>query len=71
MWAPSDERRSLDNPLSVYFILILIALAVAIAWILLPFILLSTNSHLRTLIREQQRTNQLLDDRLPSLTRRN
>lgn len=58
------------NDLGIYLFLILVALAVALAWILLPFILLSTNAHIRTLIREQQRTNQLLDDRLPALTRR-
>ena len=60
----------MENLLFIYLVLFLLALAVAVAWILMPFILLSTNSHLRALIREQQRTNQLLDERLPTLKRR-
>jgi hypothetical protein len=60
----------MSGDLGIYVFLFLLCVAVAIAWVLLPFILLLTNAHLRTLIREQERTNQLLDDRLPSLTRR-
>lgn len=39
---------------------VLVGLAVAIAWILLPFMLMGTKSLLREQLREQRRTNELL-----------
>lgn len=44
-----------------------VVLLLVICAILLPFILLSTNSHLRRLLREQEKTNALLESmRRPS-----
>lgn len=51
-------------------VLLFVGVALAFAWILLPFILMGTNSELRRILREQQRTNQLLEDRLPDLSPR-
>jgi hypothetical protein len=38
-----------------------VLLLLIICWILLPFILLSTNRHVRRLLREQEKTNALLE----------
>lgn len=46
----------------LYLVLALIGLAVAVGWIFVPFILLNHGAHLRRLIEEQQRTNQLLEN---------
>ena len=51
-------------------ILFVVALCLAIAWIMLPFILIATNSELRRILHEQQRANDLLERRLPDLSHR-
>lgn len=53
-------------PTWLYIIFAIIALVVLVGWILLPLILMNTNAYLRRLLREQQRTNQLLEAMRPS-----
>lgn len=48
-------------PTFVYLIFGFIAVALVLGWILVPFILMNTNAYLRRLLREQERTNELLD----------
>jgi Flp pilus assembly protein TadB len=46
-------------------ILGIFALVVIVGWILLPLILMNTNAYLRRVLREQQRTNELLEAMRP------
>jgi hypothetical protein len=46
---------------------ILFGLVLAVCWIILPFALIGTKPILREILREQRRTNELLEARLPSL----
>jgi uncharacterized membrane protein YciS (DUF1049 family) len=50
-------------------LLILFAIALAVAWIVLPFALIGTKRHLRELIAETKRTNTLLEAMSRSRTR--
>ena len=52
-------------PPFLYLVFAFVALLLVIAWILLPLILMSTNAHLRRVLREQQRTNELLEGMRP------
>ena len=45
---------------AAYIFLVLLGVAISIAWILLPFAMFGTKPLLRALISEQQRTNKLL-----------
>lgn len=58
-----------DVPALSWVIALLFALAafVVIAWVLIPLILLNINAYLRRILREQERMNRLLDERLPAL----
>ena len=55
----------LTLPPYLFLVFAFVALLLVIAWILLPLILMSTNSHLRRVLREQQRTNELLEAMRP------
>lgn len=44
-----------------YIALVLFGLVLLICWIVLPFALIGTKSILRELVREQRRTNSLLE----------
>lgn len=46
---------------SIWLIVFLLALALAIAWLLLPLLLISIRSTLRDIRTEQARTNSLLE----------
>lgn len=48
-------------------VLILLVLLLVICWIVLPFAVIGTKPLLRQLIAETQRTNALLEQRLPDL----
>jgi hypothetical protein len=52
-------------PPYLFLVFAFVALLLVIAWILLPLILMSTNAHLRRVLREQQRTNELLEAMRP------
>jgi hypothetical protein len=52
-------------PSFLYLVFAFVSLLLVIAWILVPFILMSTNAHLRRVLREQQRTNELLEAMRP------
>jgi hypothetical protein len=52
-------------PPFLYLVFAFVALLLVVAWILLPVILMSTNAHLRRVLREQQRTNELLEAMRP------
>lgn len=64
----------MDGLAGVYFVVAIIIfvllVVLAIVWIVLPFIIMGTNSRLDRVIAEQQRTNALLEGRLPDLGRR-
>jgi len=47
---------------AVFFLIVL-----AICWIILPFAVIGTKPLLRQLIAETRRTNELLEQRLPTL----
>lgn len=49
-----------------YLIFAFVALLLVIGWILVPFILMNTNAYLRRVLREQQRTNELLETMRPT-----
>lgn len=44
------------------YILLLLAVVLAVAWTLLPFALFGTKRILRSLLAEQERTNELLEE---------
>lgn len=50
--------------------LVVLGIIVAVLWLCVPFILLTMNGHLKRLLGEQERTNALLTQRLPDLSRR-
>lgn len=56
----------LNVPPFAYLIFAFVALVLVIGWILVPFILMNTNAHLRRVLREQERTNALLETIRPS-----
>ena len=56
----------LKIPPFLYLIFAFVALILVIGWILVPFILMNTNAYLRRILREQERTNALLEATRPS-----
>jgi len=50
---------------SVYLLVVVLGMVLAIAWIILPFAMIGTKSILRQLLAEQKKTNELLNTRLP------
>ena len=56
----------LKIPPFLYLIFAFVALILVIGWILVPFILMNTNAYLRRVLREQERTNALLEAMRPS-----
>ena len=44
-----------------YLVIGIVGIVLVICWILLPFILMNTNAYLRRILREQERTNDLLE----------
>jgi hypothetical protein len=50
---------------TVWLILAVLLLVLIVAWILLPLIMMSTNGHLKRILREQERTNALLQSLQP------
>ena len=50
---------------SVYTLIVLFGLVLAIAWIILPFAMIGTKPILRQILAEQKKTNELLNTRLP------
>jgi hypothetical protein len=48
---------------TVYIILFLLGIVLVIGWIVLPFAIIGTKPILRDLLREQRRTNELLESR--------
>ena len=55
---------------TLYLIVFIFGVVLAICWIVLPFALIGTKPLLRQLIAETQRTNALLEGRLPDLSSR-
>ena len=53
-------------PTWLFIIFAIIAIVVLTGWIFLPLILMNTNAYLRRVLREQQRTNQLLEAMRPA-----
>lgn len=64
----------MDSLAGIYFVIAIVVfvflVVLAIVWIVLPFIIMGTNSRLDRLIQEQQRTNAMLGERLPDPSRR-
>ena len=56
--------------LIIAIVLTVFLIVLAIVWIMLPFIIMGTNSRMDRLIAEQRRTNEMLDARLPDLHRK-
>lgn len=63
-----SEAGGLVGP-TIATVLILFAIALAIAWIVLPFAVIGIKRHLRQLIAETKRTNALLESMARSRTR--
>ena len=45
---------------------LIFAVVLIIGWIILPFIMMNTNAYLRRVLREQERTNALLEAMRPA-----
>jgi len=58
------------NPLSgiptiAWLVVAVVMVVLVIGWIILPFIMMNTNAYLRRVLREQERTNALLEAMRP------
>ena len=59
------------NPLAgiltiAWLIFAVVIVVLIIGWIILPFIMMNTNAYLRRVLREQERTNALLEAMRPA-----
>jgi len=52
---------------SLYLVIVVLGIVLAVCWIILPFALIGTKPLLRQLIAETKRTNDLLERRLSPL----
>jgi heme exporter protein D len=50
-----------DIPTIAWLIVAIVMVVLVIGWIILPFIMMNTNAYLRRVLREQERTNALLE----------
>jgi hypothetical protein len=55
-----EENKMMEGLGILYLIGVVFVIVLAIAWIILPLALIGTKPLLRQLIKEQQRTNELL-----------
>ena len=53
-------------PTIAWLIFAVVIVVLIIGWIILPFIMMNTNAYLRRVLREQERTNALLEAMRPS-----
>lgn len=52
-------------PTIAWLIFAVVIVVLVIGWIILPFIMMNTNAYLRRVLREQERTNALLEAMRP------
>ena len=52
-------------PTIAWLIVAVVLVVLVIGWIILPFIMMNTNAYLRRVLREQERTNALLEAMRP------
>jgi hypothetical protein len=52
-------------PMIAWWIVAIVMVVLIVGWILLPFIMMNTNAYLRRVLREQERTNALLEAMRP------
>lgn len=52
-------------PTVAWLIFAVVIVVLVIGWIILPFIMMNTNAYLRRVLREQERTNALLEAMRP------
>ena len=52
-------------PTVAWLIFAVVLVVLVIGWIILPFIMMNTNAYLRRVLREQERTNALLESMRP------
>jgi hypothetical protein len=52
---------------TMYLVLVVLSLILAVCWIVLPFAVIGTKPLLRQILAEQRRMNSLLEQRLPNL----
>lgn len=55
---------------TAYLIVVLLAIILAICWIVLPFAVIGTKPLLKAILAEQRRMNSLLEQHLPDLRQR-
>ena len=53
-------------PTIAWLIFAVVVVVLIIGWIILPFIMMNTNAYLRRVLREQERTNALLEAMRPA-----
>ena len=52
-------------PTIAWWIVAIVMVVLIVGWIILPFIMMNTNAYLRRVLREQERTNALLEAMRP------